>query len=559
MESVGEFEYYKKDLIGHGAFAVVFKGRHKLEQSKEVAIKCISRKNLAKSQTLLGKEIRILKELEHENIVALYDCQETPTSVFLVMEYCNGGDLADYLQAKGTLSEGTLQLFLRQIASALRLLNSKGVIHRDLKPQNILLTYGTQNTGWLSTGPTSIRLKIADFGFARYLQSNMLAGTLCGSPMYMAPEVIMSQHYDAKADLWSVGTILFQCLTGTAPFQASSPQNLRLFYEKNKNLTPSIPSETSPQLKHLLFRLLKRNQKDRMDFDEFFNHPFLEGTTSMKKSLPITVPVSGCGTDSSCSSSTSSQLTSPQSGFESQRLAHSPALPSRDVSSVEAGVLGVLGGSGEALGSSGTLVERTLSAEEDFVMVPRNLPSDFCGVMSPPSALLCRRASAEPMFASPSPSPSSSPATGRPLASCRGSGSSPSRPSALCILASPQPVPSQVLNYQRMEQQLNSPTSPPHGRTGGAPVRRSSTSPHGFLRLASPGGAAPAPPPRRRSLVGLHRPHSPFPLGLYATAKMSPYWSVKSLILCFFFLFCFFPTNYNCTPFLLFLNHSYYF
>ncbi|XP_048449749.1 serine/threonine-protein kinase ULK1-like, partial [Rhincodon typus] len=144
---------------------------------------------------------------------------EMANSVYLVMEYCNGGDLADYLHSKGTLSEDTIRLFLQQIAGAMKMLHSKGVIHRDLKPQNILLSC----TGGRKSNPNNIRIKIADFGFARYLQTNMLAATLCGSPMYMAPEVIMSQHYDAKADLWSIGTIVYQCLTGKAPFQVSSP------------------------------------------------------------------------------------------------------------------------------------------------------------------------------------------------------------------------------------------------------------------------------------------------------------------------------------------------
>ncbi|XP_013927345.1 PREDICTED: serine/threonine-protein kinase ULK2-like, partial [Thamnophis sirtalis] len=103
MEVVGDFEYSKKDLIGHGAFAVVFKGRHRKKTDWEVAIKSINKKNLSKSQLLLGKEIKILKELQHENIVALYDVQEMPNSVFLVMEYCNGGDLADYLQGNSFL------------------------------------------------------------------------------------------------------------------------------------------------------------------------------------------------------------------------------------------------------------------------------------------------------------------------------------------------------------------------------------------------------------------------------------------------------------------------
>ncbi|KAG7264796.1 hypothetical protein CRUP_038338 [Coryphaenoides rupestris] len=174
METVGKFEFSRKELIGHGAFA----------------------------------------ELKHENIVALLDFQETASSVYLVMEYCNGGDLADYLHSKGTLSEDTIRVFLQQIAGAMQVLHAKGIIHRDLKPQNILLSYPPGR----KSHSNNTCIKIADFGFARYLHTNMMAATLCGSPMYMAPEVIMSQHYEAKADLWSIGTIVFQCLTGKAPF-----------------------------------------------------------------------------------------------------------------------------------------------------------------------------------------------------------------------------------------------------------------------------------------------------------------------------------------------------
>lgn len=98
-------------------------------------------------------------------------------------------------------------------------MNSKGIVHRDLKPQNILLAHSGKTR---NPHPSDIVLKIADFGFARFLQDGVMAATLCGSPMYMAPEVIMSLQYDAKADLWSLGTIVFQCLTGKAPFQVNS-------------------------------------------------------------------------------------------------------------------------------------------------------------------------------------------------------------------------------------------------------------------------------------------------------------------------------------------------
>lgn len=286
VEQVGEFIYHKKDLIGHGAFAVVFKGHHRKKEDFVVAIKVIAKKNIAKTQNLLAKEIKILKELHHENVVSLFDCEETPNSVFLVMEYCNGGDLADYLRDKGTLSEDTIRIFLRQIASAMCTLQSKGVVHRDLKPQNLLL----HHLGVTIPSPSEIKVKIADFGFARFLPGEMMAATLCGSPMYMAPEVIMSKAYDAKADLWSVGTIVYQCLTGKAPFQASSPQQLKKFYEKSKVISPSIPAGTSKSLKDLLVGLLRRNPKDRLDFGEFFSHPFLTGRILRSASIPVAVP-----------------------------------------------------------------------------------------------------------------------------------------------------------------------------------------------------------------------------------------------------------------------------
>ncbi|XP_059483841.1 serine/threonine-protein kinase unc-51 isoform X2 [Neocloeon triangulifer] len=293
-EEVGDFEYNSNDLIGHGAFAVVFKGRKRKGAPCVVAIKRITKKNLAKSQNLLGKEIKILKELtelHHDNVVALLDCKETATYVYLVMEYCNGGDLADYLNVKGTLSEDTTRLFLRQLAGAMKALHAKGIVHRDLKPQNILLSHNI-TCAKSCPQPHEIRLKIADFGFARFLQDGVMAATLCGSPMYMAPEVIMSLQYDAKADLWSLGTIVFQCLTGKAPFQAQTPQALKLYYEKNANLAPKIPLGTSQELSDLLMGLLKRNACDRMDFDHFFDHTFLnKGTCSAGSPKSVTAPM----------------------------------------------------------------------------------------------------------------------------------------------------------------------------------------------------------------------------------------------------------------------------
>ncbi|XP_028681248.1 serine/threonine-protein kinase ULK1-like [Erpetoichthys calabaricus] len=477
MESVGKFEFSRKDLIGHGAFAVVFKGRHKEKQDWEVAVKCINKKNLAKSQTLLGKEIKILKELKHENIVALYDFQEMASCVYLVMEYCNGGDLADYLHSKGTLSEDTIRLFLQQIAGAMKVLQSKGIIHRDLKPQNILLSH----SGGRKSNPNSTRIKIADFGFARYLQDNMMAATLCGSPMYMAPEVIMSQTYDAKADLWSIGTIVYQCLTGKAPFQASSPQDLRHFYEKHKSLTPNIPRETSSHLRNLLLGLLQRNHRDRMDFDEFFQHPFLEVNSSMKKSAPVPMPsYPSSGSGSSCSSSSTSHLASPpQSVAEMQQLRVKTLVsPTQDSTSF-------LHGSKDSGGSSNS--KNSSCDTDDFVMVPAQLPNDFAS----------EAAGAKPVQDSLLYS-------GRPVEfSATNYGQSV-----------PIPVPTQIQNFQRIEQNLHSPSQNSSPRSA-PPVRRSSSgSP---LNLGRAGASPPYSAEHavafgsRRMSTGGSKPYQPSP------------------------------------------------
>ncbi|XP_040458006.1 serine/threonine-protein kinase ULK1 isoform X5 [Falco naumanni] len=506
METVGKFEFSRKDLIGHGAFAVVFKGRHKEKPELEVAVKCINKKNLAKSQTLLGKEIKILKELKHENIVALYDFQELANSVYLVMEYCNGGDLADYLHTMRTLSEDTIRLFLQQIAGAMKMLHSKGIIHRDLKPQNILLSYA----GGRKSNPNNIRIKIADFGFARYLQNNMMAATLCGSPMYMAPEVIMSQHYDAKADLWSIGTIIYQCLTGKAPFQASSPQDLRLFYEKNKMLMPNIPRETSSHLRQLLLGLLQRNHKDRMDFDEFFHHPFLDASASMKKSASVPMPSypsSGSGSSSS-SSSTSHLASPPQSLGEMQQQLQEKALASPTQDSP-----GFLHGSKDSAGSSS---KNSSCDTDDFVMVPAQFSSDLTAeaaggkpvqdsLMYSGSSLVTS-AGLESQGRTPSPSP--------PYSSSPSPSSRPGQFSSSKYGHSvPIPVPTQIHNYRRIEQNLQSPNQYTSPRSG--TVRRSSsTSPLGFPKTGAsppyPGEHGSVPSSRKLSFGGA-KPFTPSP------------------------------------------------
>ncbi|XP_071041475.1 serine/threonine-protein kinase unc-51 isoform X5 [Parasteatoda tepidariorum] len=322
-----------------------------------VAIKRIPKGKLGKSQPLLGKEIKILQELtklKHKNIVALLECVDSPKFLSITIEYCNGGDLAEYLNIKGSLSEDTIRLFLRQIAEAMVLLKEMEVVHRDLKPQNILLCH----SGKPNPPPEEITLKIADFGFARFLNEGVMAATLCGSPMYMAPEVIMSLKYDAKADLWSIGTVVYQCLTGKAPFMAPNPQQLKHYYEKNANLAPSIPNGTSPELTDLLLHLMKRDAKDRMDVEELYNHPFLKALP--RSSSPVPVPirrsVSPC-TPTSPYSSSATHSWEREVGGEDMAQSNSSLSPSLNNSEEQR-------------------YSPPMAIEQDFVVVPSNIPDE---------------------------------------------------------------------------------------------------------------------------------------------------------------------------------------
>eukprot|EP00099_Drosophila_melanogaster_P021390 NP_648601.1 Autophagy-related 1, isoform A [Drosophila melanogaster] len=381
MNIVGEYEYSSKDMLGHGAFAVVYKGRHR-KKHMPVAIKCITKKGQLKTQNLLGKEIKILKELtelHHENVVALLDCKESQDCVSLVMEYCNGGDLADYLSVKGTLSEDTVRLFLVQLAGAMKALYTKGIVHRDLKPQNILLSH---NYGKTLPAPSKITLKIADFGFARFLNEGAMAATLCGSPMYMAPEVIMSLQYDSKADLWSLGTIVYQCLTGKAPFYAQTPNELKSYYEQNANLAPKIPSGVSPDLRDLLLCLLRRNSKDRISYESFFVHRFLQGKKAAVS--PVDMPPLGGTPPAKAKSPLQQQLEQElklvklaeqqqkereeQEAQEDENTVSVVANPAICATITNVGVLC------DSENNSGSCSSHEDS--DDFVLVPKNLPED---------------------------------------------------------------------------------------------------------------------------------------------------------------------------------------
>lgn len=306
--NVGQFTIDKE--IGKGSFAQVYMGWHK-ETRAAVAIKSVELDRLNKKlkENLYG-EIQILKTLRHPHIVALHDCLESATHINLVMEYCELGDLSLFIKKRDKLithpathdmarkypsapdsglHEVVIRHFLKQLASALEFLRSKNYVHRDVKPQNLLLLpsqafrekrnlpimEASQDSLIPMSGIASLpMLKLADFGFARVLPSTSLADTLCGSPLYMAPEILRYERYDAKADLWSVGTVLYEMISGKPPFRARNHVELLRKIEAAEDVI-KFPKEVTitSEMKSLVRGLLKRSPVERMSFENFFAHP----------------------------------------------------------------------------------------------------------------------------------------------------------------------------------------------------------------------------------------------------------------------------------------------
>ncbi|XP_039005621.1 serine/threonine-protein kinase ATG1a-like isoform X2 [Hibiscus syriacus] len=271
-------DYILGPRIGSGSFAVIWRSRHR-QHGLEVAVKEIDKKLLSyKVSENLLKEISILSTINHPNIIQLFEAIETEDRIFLVLEYCGGGDLAAYINRQGKVSEEIARHFMRQLPAGLQVLQEKHLIHRDLKPQNLLL----------STNGATPQLKIGDFGFARSLTPEDLAATLCGSPLYMSPEIIQNEKYDAKADLRSVGAILFQLVTGKPPFNGNNQLQLfqNILRSTELQFLEGVVQELHPDCVDLCRSLLRHNPVERLTFREFFNHKFL-GETSKKVDVEL--------------------------------------------------------------------------------------------------------------------------------------------------------------------------------------------------------------------------------------------------------------------------------
>uniref|UniRef100_A0A673LA88 Maternal embryonic leucine zipper kinase n=1 Tax=Sinocyclocheilus rhinocerous TaxID=307959 RepID=A0A673LA88_9TELE len=258
-ELLKHYEVY--ETIGSGGFAKVKLGRHILTGEK-VAIKIMEKKDLGDDLPRVKIEIEAMKNLSHQHVCRLYHVIETSSKIYMVLEYCPGGELFDYIIAKDRLSEEETRVFFHQIISAMAYVHSQGYAHRDLKPENLLID-------------EDHNLKLIDFGLCAKPKGGLGFEllTCCGSPAYAAPELIQGKAYiGSEADVWSMGVLLYALLCGFLPFD---DDNCMVLYRKITRGKYSNPHWLSPASILLLNQMMQVDPKRRLTVKQLLDHPWV--------------------------------------------------------------------------------------------------------------------------------------------------------------------------------------------------------------------------------------------------------------------------------------------
>eukprot|EP00079_Xenopus_tropicalis_P038290 XP_017952061.1 PREDICTED: MAP/microtubule affinity-regulating kinase 3 isoform X1 [Xenopus tropicalis] len=270
---IGNYRLLK--TIGKGNFAKVKLARHILT-GREVAIKIIDKTQLnPTSLQKLFREVRIMKILNHPNIVKLFEVIETEKTLYLVMEYASGGEVFDYLVAHGRMKEKEARAKFRQIVSAVQYCHQKHIVHRDLKAENLLLD-------------ADMNIKIADFGFSNEFTVGNKLDTFCGSPPYAAPELFQGKKYDGpEVDVWSLGVILYTLVSGSLPFDG---QNLKELRERVLRGKYRIPFYMSTDCENLLKRFLVLNPSKRGTLEQIMKDRWINAGHEEDELKPFVEP-----------------------------------------------------------------------------------------------------------------------------------------------------------------------------------------------------------------------------------------------------------------------------
>ncbi|GMM53689.1 serine/threonine protein kinase [Maudiozyma humilis] len=277
--------------LGAGHYAIVKDGTNK-QTGQAVAIKIFhpQQNDDQKKSKQFREETNILMRIHHPNIVNLLDSYVEPISKsqiqkYLVLEKIVDGELFDRIVKKTSLRQDETKAIFTQILTGLKYLHNQNIIHRDIKPENILLNITRRTSpeqvqlGPWDEGEIDIQVKIADFGLAKFTGEMQFTNTLCGTPSYVAPEVLTKTGYTSKVDMWSAGVILYVCLCGFPPFSEQlGPPSLKeqILQAKFAFYTPYWDN-IDDSILHLISHLLVLDAEKRYSVDEVFDHPWLSG------------------------------------------------------------------------------------------------------------------------------------------------------------------------------------------------------------------------------------------------------------------------------------------
>jgi serine/threonine protein kinase len=245
-KTFGNFTYQR--TLGQGTFSAVVLCTNR--SGKSYAVKVFSRRHLVEQQLFdrFEREVRVMESLKHPNIVALEQVVFTEEFIYLVMEYCERGELYEFLGNYGVMSLPFVARAFKQITEAICFIHSRDVVHRDLKPENILLD-------------RDMNARLADFGLCQTNANRRLLETPCGSPFYASPEVLAQRPYDGKlADIWSLGVVLYTMVTGQLPWHTD---NITRMYSEIQGSEVDIPEFIEEPIRELLTRMLSRNPANR--------------------------------------------------------------------------------------------------------------------------------------------------------------------------------------------------------------------------------------------------------------------------------------------------------
>lgn len=269
--------YDFKETLGKGSFAEV-KRAIRRKDKQEFAIKVISKSKLNSSElAVIHDEVDIMHKINHPNCVRLYEMFESKKSVYMVLELLTGGELFDRVISKGSFSEKEASDLIGALAGALQYLHGIGVVHRDLKPENLIYTNTKADSA----------IKITDFGLAKFAQASKTMNTACGTPGYVAPEVLKNEPYGPPVDLWSLGVILYILLCGFPPFYHESTTSLYKLIKRGQYDFPApYWSDISDSAKNLVRALLTVDPKARATPAVVLAHPWIAGGVAKTTAFP---------------------------------------------------------------------------------------------------------------------------------------------------------------------------------------------------------------------------------------------------------------------------------